>query len=160
MMTEDNVDVSTAEKLRELYRSSDIAKSLFDSIGNRQNDAYVTTVDRICDSSTSNRSDVIEFCKTVDRLQIGRFLIGRKGRKSRVEWSYSLLKLSDIARGEDLPLYVDWKDAHWPAPKRELADAASNSGEPRPKLTIQMDKQLLAESLGVSADSIEITIRI
>ena len=122
MFTDDKFDVSTVEKLRELYRSSDIAKSFFDSVGSRQNDAHVTTVDRICDLSTGNRTDVIEFCKTLDKLQVGRFLIGRKGRKSRIEWNYSLLKMGDLARGERLPRYVDWKDAHWDVPKRELAD--------------------------------------
>ena len=109
MFTDDKFDVSTVEKLRELYRSSDIAKSFFDSVGSRQNDAHVTTVDRICDLSTGNRTDVIEFCKTLDKLQVGRFLIGRKGRKSRIEWNYSLLKVGDLARGERLPRYVDWR---------------------------------------------------
>jgi hypothetical protein len=159
-MDKDSED-SPVINLRHLYMGDIVARQFFEWVGSRQNDARFTNVDRIEDISNASRAEAINFCKKIDQLGYGKFVVGRKGRKSRIEWNnYTLLSLGEVARGIGSSLReIGVKEDRAQIAKSEIFEANLESSELRPLFTIHMAKERLAESLGVSPDAIEITIR-
>jgi hypothetical protein len=144
--------------LRALYDNGETARTFFDWAAERKNDAAETSVDRISQVTECTYSEARELAKRFREIGACEFIIGRKGWKSRVSWKFSLRSLGQAARGDnveleevDQDLVAETKDQVEVVP---LPDSSTSK-----RLTISEAKQRLAESLGVSPESIEIIIK-
>jgi hypothetical protein len=152
-----STDHTVATGVRRLYQSDDNVKAFFDWVGTRQNDSRATTVDRILTIGDIGRAEAINLCKKLQKLGCGKFVVGRRGSKSRIEWDYSLLSLGKTATGiSEKVVEIETEDIALQDAGPEIKEREQLS-EPFP---IQMAKQKLAETLGISADAIEITIKV
>lgn len=157
----DNISISgkTMSDLRVLYAHDEKARIFFDWAANRTNDTAETSVDRIAQKTQSSYADARNLAKRLCEVSLGEFVVGRKGWKSRVRWKFSLRSLGKAAAGEDVIL--EKVDPLLLEEAREQVEASSplGIGGSAKGLTIAEVKLRLAESLGISPDAIEITIK-
>ena len=90
--------------LRRLYEDERLA-SFFDWASEFKNDVSQTTVSRIQaqieSGSDDPRSLALDFCKKMAAEGCGKLVLGRHGKKSRMEWAYTLRSIGAVARGDD-----------------------------------------------------------
>ncbi len=155
-MTND-LDKDVIKAIRALYKSNPQAQALFDALAIRKKDASETSVDNISNTLNITRGDAVDLARALGETGCGRFLVGRKGWKSRFEWEYSVISLGQAAAGES----ADLEKAVDPVP--EVDDDEKPAIQPAltsRSITISEAKQMLAASLGVSVENIEITVKV
>lgn len=94
---------SLKKSLRQLYASNRAAQVLFDEFSNRRRNRRVTTTDwvvRRFSNDRISRGDIIAMFRSLESLDCGKYLEGRKGHKSRFEWSKSSLVVCQLGSGE------------------------------------------------------------
>ncbi|MGH7737784.1 MAG: hypothetical protein ACREMP_07955 [Candidatus Tyrphobacter sp.] len=145
-----------SEGLRDLFEEDLGAREFLKWASERQNDAARTSIDRLEQMAGIDRRKAIELAKQFDRLGCGRYIIGRRGAPSRIEWEFSLKSIGRAAVGEagaletvDPELVADSAEDL----KKEDAVPADSDG-----LSIAEAKRRLAITLGVKSEAIEITI--
>lgn len=105
-MTPFNEDTVNKKGLRKLYSTDTCAKSLMDYAASRAKNSKESKVDRLLthlsegDVSFSRR-DLILTLKSLERLGVGRFVIGRRGQPSRFQWSVAMIGAGKAAKGEE-----------------------------------------------------------
>jgi hypothetical protein len=90
--------------LRELYRVP-VWRLVLDYFAERTNNSASTTIDGLLAALRKAGRDVprrslIELFKRLEAAQCGTFVFGRKGYRSRFEWSVSLIVVGQAASGE------------------------------------------------------------
>lgn len=148
-----------SEGLRELFEEDPGAREFLKWASERQNDAARTSIDRLEQKAGVDRRKAIELAKQFDRLGCGRYIIGRRGAPSRIEWTFSLKSIGRAAVGETAAL--EKVDPELVAESADLVDLAkedAGSAESG-RLSIAEAKRRLAITLGVNPEAIEITIR-
>jgi len=93
--------------LRELYNEYDLAKGFFDYISTRSRNSWETSVDRLQHLLGSrglecSRSDLVWLLKQLDQLNVGTFIVGRHGQRSRFQWDTAMISVGKAAAGEDV----------------------------------------------------------
>ena len=153
------IDERLVTELRKLYREDGAAKAVLDWAAGRTNDAAETSLDRLMQMAQIGRSEAVELARTLDEIGCGEFIVGRKGWKSCIRWTYSLRSLGWAAQGQtaelkeiDPEVAEDAVDQQQPPPA--AADAPGDRG-----LTIAEAKRGLATMFGVSPEAIEIVVR-
>lgn len=104
-MTAGNGEQVDLKALRKLYQSRSSAKAVFDYWAQRDNNSAQTTVDRLLAALRQQgtevpRRDLVDLFRALDAAHCGKFVIGRKGKKSRFEWEASLTSVGRAAAGE------------------------------------------------------------
>ena len=101
-----NTDIgdTAVRKLRAFYEENSWARPFFDWAGNRQNDAAETNLDRICQKSGIDYDSAKRLAEAIDAINVGSYVVGRKGHKTRIQWKYSLKSIGAAARGASLRL--------------------------------------------------------
>lgn len=149
----DDLQPATVQAVQALYDRNSNAKELFDWTASLQRDATATTIDRIAQVLDISRKSAVSLAQDLEEAGCGEFVVGRRGSPSRFEWSYSRVSLGQVAAGEADEI----EDVCDPiSEKEEEALSSEHSAEP---MSISRAKVLLAKSLGVSTDQIEIQIR-
>ena len=115
IMNEDKI-----AQLRKLYQEDRSAKSLLDWLAGRQNSAQMTNVERAVQVTGESYGDIVTVFRKLDNAGLGRFMVGRKGHKTRIEWSFDVKSLGNAARGSSMGLKE--------APERGISDADEDSG--------------------------------
>jgi len=141
-----------------LYGRDAAARAFFDWAAGRKNDTAETSVDRISNVIEDSYSAARELAKRLCEAGAGEFIIGRKGWKSRISWNFSLRSLGQAARGDNVELEEVDRDLVEET-RDQVEIVSSPDAQLSKKLTISEAKHRLAESLGVSPDSIEIIIK-
>jgi hypothetical protein len=152
-MTND-IDVNVVKNLRALYKENDSARKMFDLLANRNRDIGATSVEWVMREIELWRADAVELLRKLDAAKCGTLYYGRRGAKTRIEWDYSCISIGQAAAGEanDLENIAD--------AITEDDDKENSFSEPQTDLmTIAKAKTLLAKSLGVDPNNIEITVR-
>jgi hypothetical protein len=94
-------------RLRDLYQTDELA-SFFDWASEFKNDVSQTTVSRIQAQIGNGLGErpkaALDFCKKLEALGCGRLVLGRHGKKSRMEWAYTLRSIGAVARGDTAEL--------------------------------------------------------
>lgn len=94
-----------AEGLRDLYGQSETARAVLDHAAGRTRNWRKMSVERIVqilmhEGHAVSRRDIIEVFKRLEELGCGRFVAGRRGHRSRLEWSVGLVSVGRLASGE------------------------------------------------------------
>ncbi len=96
----DNIQKNVLDEIRALYEEDEVAQRFFDWVSERKNDSAETSLDRIASRLNLHRSEAVALAKQLDHTKCARFILGRKGAKSRVQWAYSLRSLGMAAKGD------------------------------------------------------------
>jgi hypothetical protein len=97
-----NVDLKA---LRALYQGDKIARAFLDYAARRQRNAVETPVDRVRmnlrhEGCSASRKDTIDLFRKLVDLGCGEFVVGRRGKESRLQWSVGLVSVGRAASGE------------------------------------------------------------
>jgi hypothetical protein len=146
--------------LEDFCKSNECAAALFDWAAKRKKDANFTSIERLSWLTNWEESEIRRVARALQDEGFCRFIPGRKGYKSRIEWYYSIRSMAQIALGEPVELseigsdVVDEIEEVQSAPLPTLATL--NEGM---ALTIPQAKRAIALSLGIDPEKIEISIR-
>ncbi|MBT2188678.1 hypothetical protein [Sphingobium nicotianae] len=86
--------------LRALCAANESARRLFKSFADRQKDSRETTVERAAIAAGADYNSMVQVFKQLDKIGVGRFIPGRHGYSSRIEWKFSLRSLGRVAQGD------------------------------------------------------------
>jgi hypothetical protein len=98
-MTNIKADVRIAE-LHKLYKNNEQAKLVLDWMATRSNNSSVTVLDNLLPKVDIERNDLINVLRTFEETGLGKFIIGRRGSKTRFAWALGLVSVGRVARGE------------------------------------------------------------
>jgi hypothetical protein len=101
------------DELRKFANDNSAARAIFEWAANLQKDASFNTVDRISTMAEVDYYKTVEVLKWLAEREYGRFINGRRGHKSRIEWLCSRVYLGQAALGDDeveLEPYYDGRD--------------------------------------------------
>jgi len=115
--------------LRDLYKNDNNAKAMLDSFAIRKKAVSASYADRIAFLVKLSYSEVIRIFKELEAIGCGEFKNGRKGFKSRMEWSHSLISLGEVAKGEAGSVEVINPDELEPEDDGEASVAVSEQAE-------------------------------
>ncbi len=146
---------SLVRKISSLYDKKPEAKLLFDHLAQRKTDASHTTIAQLEKVTSLDRTAAIAFAQELADAGCGKYVVGRRGGVSRIEWEYSSISLSMAASGKTAELAKVNRNAQADAEPGELSGGIS----PDLKLTIPQAKEVLARSLDVPIESIEIIVK-
>ncbi len=105
-MTKNNGNINGAD-LRSFYLFDTDAKVIFDHLSKYKNDMSTSSIDNLMfklssEQSPPSRWTVIKFFKKLEELGCGRFIPGRRGRKTRFEWVAKLTDVNKAAQGQNV----------------------------------------------------------
>lgn len=137
-MTKDSDSINRKE-LQALYSESTEAKAILDYFASRERNWNETTIDRLLaklnqDESRVGRGGAIKVLRRLAELGCGRFVAGRKGHATRLEWSVRLVDLGRAAAGESVSIE--------PAPAGDVKEPANDLLEHRYRLRKELDVPL------------------
>jgi hypothetical protein len=97
------------DKLRRMYSNTDVARAAFDYFAACKNNKRSTTVGRLqqviqARGTRASYGEVKEYLRELARLGCGRYVIGRRGHPSRMEWGVGLVSLGQAAAGHRLQI--------------------------------------------------------
>jgi hypothetical protein len=149
-------ELQTRRKLGAMCKNDESAARFFKSAAGRTNDVAETPVGRIAQmAGSSNYQEALRLCRDLRDAGCGTLLLGRRGAQSRFRWDFSLKTIGQAALHPDSKLT--------PIDSEVQADQQAASSLDRAQigsgLTIPEAKRLLAKSLGVSPEKIEIIVR-
>lgn len=98
------IDSDAVKELRGLNQKNSIAQAFFDWAIQRQRDAAETRVDRLAYKADIDRRDVIELAHHLEDIGCAKFIVGRRGGKSRIQWNFSLRSMAEAAKGQSAAL--------------------------------------------------------
>jgi hypothetical protein len=98
-------DGVNVDGLRQFYTENAVARTFLDHAAQRERDLSETSVDRTLailkeHAVESNRAEVVALFQRLEKLGCGQFIIGRRGRPSRLAWSASIVSIGKAAVGE------------------------------------------------------------
>lgn len=149
----DNFQPATVQAVQALYEANPHAKKLFDWTASLKKDASETSLERLMSVLDISRKSAVALAQELEKAGCGYFIVGRKGARSRFQWHYSRVSLGKVAVGETEE--IEPVSSNLATEAEEEAGALSDA---KP-LTIASAKALLALSLGVQPDQIEITVK-
>jgi hypothetical protein len=108
-MTTYNNNASHLQNIRRLYSENSTAKAAFDYFASCERNRRATTVDRLLQGLQARGNgvsygEVKDFLLELARLGCGKYIIGRRGHPSRIEWSVGLVSLGQAAAGNRLQI--------------------------------------------------------
>jgi hypothetical protein len=93
-----------AALLRELYRTDDTARALFEDAAERSYNVVRTSADRIARIVRTTRAKAMELCKILDDIGVGTFkrAYTKDGKRfpARIHWHYVPRSIGRVAKGE------------------------------------------------------------
>lgn len=94
----DQITERYAARLKRLYEEAG-SRVFFDWASSRQRDRLDTSVDTVVRECKMDRDAALRLLQKLASAGFGRFYNGRRGKKTRIEWSFSLRDIGAAARG-------------------------------------------------------------
>ncbi len=141
--------------LRHLYENNDWARTIFDRLAALRNNPQATPIANWVNLLGQTPSDIIGYARQLQDVGCGTYIVGRRGGKSRFQWSYNAISLGRAASGatDDL-VEVDEK-----VDDAGEEEVSAPEAEAPLTLTIPQAKEALARTLGVRPEQIEIIVK-
>src|SRR6266540_1057649 len=95
-------DIKTAVK--DLYEVDTNAAKLFDWLAERKRASAATSIESIAWKVGITRWEAVALARQLDEAGCGQFKNGRRGSKSRIEWTYNCIQLGKAASGESVAI--------------------------------------------------------
>lgn len=94
------INISTAKRLQELYKTDSCARAFFDWIDSRTNGARETKARVASDRANWEYGEIVELFKEFSKLDVGDYIVGRKGAETRISWNFDVKSIASMAKGE------------------------------------------------------------
>lgn len=129
------------EKLKELYKNSEVARAFLDHTAQRERNQSETKVDRILsvlanEGNQFSRGDVVELFRSLEELGCGQFVAGRRGWPSRFVWYVGMVSVGRAAAGE--PQVIQDISAESADPESS-SDSLKHVFHLRPEIQVSID---------------------
>lgn len=95
------------EELKRYYKASESGRRMLDYLAGRENNSRKSLVERMGYVTGLSRADVIEVFREFEKMEFGRFVIGRRGQPSRFEWDVAMVSVGLVATGEGNAIETD-----------------------------------------------------
>lgn len=95
-----NIKNHTLSKLKGLAAAQEAYSYFFEDLAGRQRNYTKTSIDTAMKISGASRQAVIELFKELEGLGFGAYVVGRRGSKTRFEWTVSMIHVGKAAIGE------------------------------------------------------------
>lgn len=141
-----SLDQTVTANLQALCAANDAAKRLFTAFAQRQKDSRETTVDRAAWIAGIDYSSMLQLFRRLHEVGVGRFIPGRHGYSSRMEWNFSIRSLGKVAQGRARKLEEVAPDADT---DETAAEAASKIAVHEHEFQLRSDLRI---RLGLPAD--------
>jgi hypothetical protein len=146
------------EQLQALYNKGGGWHEFFEMLSTYTRRRTELNADKAAEHSGLALETVVGFLKELDNIGIGKFVLGRRGFKTRLIWNCSPRSVGDVARGRATEL-----ESYEGPEETELAEGVR---EPGPRGDLQTEfailiaeaKRDLAAKMGISPTQISITI--
>lgn len=107
-MTKDNTKADLAG-LRAFYTLDPVAKVIFDHLSKFVRNMGITKVDQLnwrlsSEPNPPAKWQVLRFFRKLEELCCGKVIEGRRGKKTRFEWSANLVDIARAAQGQDVQI--------------------------------------------------------
>lgn len=128
------------EKITLLAAVNEVNTLFFETLARRLRNSAVTTVEQAMEFAKGERREIVELFKRLEELELGAFVIGRRGAQSRFEW---WVRLTDVGQA-----YAGEIDEIEPASQEDLQEEVESFEDEllvrheyrlRPELKISMD---------------------
>jgi hypothetical protein len=86
--------------LRHAYQRDEALRTVCDELAARGRSTRSTSVDRAHERTGLDRAAVVDVFRRLEKLDLGKFVVGRRGQPSRLEWRYRLQDVGQAAAGE------------------------------------------------------------
>lgn len=144
------------ESLRSLYKRDPAVRAVVDALDDlgTEGETEVEALESEVDPEIISRNDIVGALKALEKRTCGKFIVGRKGARSRMQWRVDPGQLRAAALGEidELPLLdalevIEVADSQARAvrttpsagPPSTDADLLSHAFNLRPGLTVHFD---------------------
>jgi len=87
----------TIDKLIEIYDNSRTATRVLDYLNFASDHFKVNSVQHLSEETKEDYYSVVELLKLFYTMEIERFIVGRKGKDSRIEWAYDPKSIGEAA---------------------------------------------------------------
>ncbi len=139
-----SIDETMKSSLQGLAEESPGALRFLHSVASRERDRSVTAVRVIAQLADVEYREALDLAKRFASFGCGRYVVGRRGEETRIEWFVPITQMGQAVAGIQL----------------QADDAEPAVRESATKLTIAKAKQLVADAFHTTPESIEITVRI
>lgn len=98
--------VESVTKLQRLYKHHSVYRAVFGWLAERDENPTETRVDMAVKALGPKLTyrDLVAFFKKLENAGVGRFIVGRRGGRSRFEWTYTAESVGKAALGESKKL--------------------------------------------------------
>lgn len=127
------------DALRKLYKSNAAARKLLDYCAGRERNARVSSVDRTATVTGLSRAEVIEVFRDFEGLELGRFIVGRRGQPSRFEWQVAMVSVGQSATGEATEIESDDIDDVGDDPDEASSEGIKHTFRLRPDFPVEVE---------------------
>jgi hypothetical protein len=83
--------------LQKLYREDATVRVLFEALGQRSRCGPETEADMLTEIAKVEYGDLIAALRLLDKIGVGSFIVGRRSRKTRFEWSIPAIEAAKAA---------------------------------------------------------------
>jgi hypothetical protein len=158
-----NVNEGVKTAIQALYKENTYAEKLFDWFANRSRASRATSIDSIAWNLEISRWEAVALARRLEEAGCGQFKNGRRGSKSRIEWTYNCILLGKAATGEAVSLErtseLDLSDLEDDDEGLDVDEANGTRETVSIGEMIAEAKRKLAERAGLSVSQIEIQIK-
>ena len=158
-----NVTEGIKTAIQALYNENAHAEKLFDWFASRSRASRSTSIDSLAWNLEINRWEAVALARQLEEAGCGQFKNGRRGSKSRIEWTYNCILLGKAATGEAVSLErtseLDLSGLEEDDEELEVDEIKSAKEAISIVEMIADAKRNLAERAGLSVSQIEIQIK-
>lgn len=104
-MNQENFPFIDKEELQKLYREGgEVFRDFIDWLeGNySKKSPKETDVETLIEKLNISRLDAVSLAKKMEKIGCGRYITGRRGAKTRIEWNYKVQEICRIAKDDSL----------------------------------------------------------
>jgi hypothetical protein len=156
----EEIPMQITESVIKLTRANPYARRLMEITATKQRHFSEINIDYIESAVGVARGGAVDLAKAFQKAGLGRFIIGRKGAKSRFQWAYNSIDLAQQALGKPKnavsPASID-EESKQPAPPMEAGASTVDRGRSVAE-AISRAKESLSREIGVPTAAIEIKI--
>jgi hypothetical protein len=102
------LELGVVDQLRKFYDENPDAKRIFDALARRKNDRselQVSAIER--DTSQEGQSVarrfITDFFWEMEKMSLGRLIVGRRGKQTRLRWAVQMSEVVSAAKGSSSP---------------------------------------------------------
>ena len=151
--------MSIRDNLQVLYKRGEGRREFFDMLATYTYQRRELAVERAVENTGLAHETIITIFKDLEKAGVGRFIIGRRSKKTRIQWYFSPMSIGETAQGRDTSLAALSEDQKI-AEESENEQSGDENELPGYAELLDAAKLALARELRLDPNRIDIQIAI